>query len=278
MIVAALEGSGLRVVASFTHAAQDPANEVAQAVRDGCSLVIAVGGDGTVNAIAKGLWHTQVPLGILPFGTYNNIARSLSISNELDAALAVLAHGRIRLIDGARANGLPFLGVAGVGLDARLFPTAEQIKSGAWYRLVAALGILRAYRRPRLWIEVAGGRPFVARPLLALISNMPYFGVGFAVAPDARPDDGTLILSLFEDFTKLQLVRHFFAIANGHRVQEPRVTTHQGTRFHIATVARAPLPVEVDGQVRSRTPVTFEVVPQALAVLVPPLPDQESGT
>jgi hypothetical protein len=76
--------------------------------------------------------------------------------------------------------------------------------------------------------------------------------------------------------TKLQLVRYFCAIAYGRRVWEPRITTHEGTHFRIATAAGAPLPVELDRQVQSCTPMVVEVVPRA--VLVPPLPDQESGT
>jgi diacylglycerol kinase family enzyme len=80
--------------------------------------------------------------------------------------------------------------VAGVGLDARLFPIAEQVKSGKWYQAVQALRMLRSYRARKLRIEFSDGRQVTRRPLMALISNMPYFGVGFAVAPDALPDSG----------------------------------------------------------------------------------------
>jgi diacylglycerol kinase (ATP) len=269
-IVTALEEADMHVVLSFTSAESSPKALAAQAVREQYDLVVVAGGDGTISAVAQGLLGTTIPLGIIPVGTYNNIARSLAIPSDLDGALAVLLHGRAWRIDSATANGTPFMEVAGVGLDARLFPVAEQIKSGAWSQVGVALRTLRYYRPRKLRIELPNGQRLVTRPLMALVSNMPYFGMGFAVAPAARPDSGQLVLSLFENMTKLQLLRHFAAIANGRQVQEPRISTYQGKRFRIVTTARPAMLAQADGNVVGRTPVVIEVVPQALTVIAPP--------
>lgn len=268
-IIAALEGAGLRVVLSFTSSETSPTAMAAQAVHDGFDLVIVAGGDGTISAVAQGLWYTKVPLGILPLGTYNNIARSLGIPDDLNRAIETVLQGRPWRVDGALANNTAFMEVAGLGLDAALFPMAEQIKDGGWHQLVAAARMLRLYQPRRLRIELADGQRFVTRPLLTIVSNMPYFGMRFAVAPDARPDSGTLVLSVFDNFTKLQLLRHFIAVANGWRGLEPHISTYHSPRFTITTPSGTRLPVQVDGRVVERSPVRFEVVPQALSVLVP---------
>jgi len=104
---------------------------------------------------------------------------------------------------------------------------------------------------------------------------MPYFGVGFAIVPTARPDSGELVLSVFEDMTKLQLLAHFAAIANGGQVEEPRIATYQGSSFRITTTSYPAVPVQADGQVVGETPVVFAVLPHALTVLVPPRPASE---
>jgi diacylglycerol kinase (ATP) len=272
-ILNALEQVGMQAVVSFTSPERSTTDLAAQAARERYDLVVAVGGDGTVSAIAQGLLGTDTPLGIVPMGTYNNIARSLGIPAHLDDVVKVLLHGQPWRIDSATVNGAPFMEVAGVGLDASLFPVAEEIKSGAWSALPEAIQTLGAYRPRKLRIEFSDGSHVTTRPLLAMVSNMPYFGVGFAIAPTARPDSGQLVLSVFEDMTKLQLLGYFAAVANGGKVEEPRIVTYRGPSFRIATVARRAIPVQADGQVVGETPVVFAVRPHALTVIAPPQPE-----
>lgn len=268
-IINALESAGMRAVVSFTSADRSPAEQSAEAAREGYDLVVAVGGDGTVGSIAQGLRGTSTPLGIMPVGTYNNTARSLGIPETVEQAAQVLIHGRRWRIDSATANGTPFMEVAGVGLDAQLFPVAEEIKSGMWSAVPAAIQTLAEYQPQELLIEFADGTSQSITPLLAIVSNMPYFGAGFAIAPEARPDNGELVLSIFEGMTKLELLGYFAAIANGRQVAEPRITTYQGPTFRISTVAAPAVAVQADGLVIGETPVVFAVQHQALTVLVP---------
>jgi diacylglycerol kinase (ATP) len=274
-IVNALERAGMHAVVSFTTEERSPTELAAQAARERYDLIVAVGGDGTVSAVARGLLGTDTPLGIMPVGTYNNIARSLGIPATVDAAVEVLLHGQPWRIDTATANGTPFLEVAGVGLDAQLFPIAEAIKSGSWSALPEAVQTLGAYQPQELSIELSDGSRISTTPLLALVSNMPYFGVGFAIAPTARPDSGQLVLSVFEGMTKLELLGYFAAIANGREVEEPRITTYQGPSFRITTAEPPTMPVQADGQVIGETPVVFAVQPHALTVVAPPQPASE---
>ena len=268
-VINALESIGMRAVVSFTSKERSPSEQSAEAAREGYDLVVALGGDGTVGAVAQGLRGTNTPLGIVPVGTYNNTARSLGIPGRAEEAAQVLIHGRPWRIDSATANGTPFMEVAGVGLDAQLFPVAEEIKSGIWSAVPAAIQTLAEYQPQELRIDFADGTSQTLAPLLAMVSNMPYFGAGFAIAPQARPDSGQLVLSVFEGMTKLELLAYFAAIANGRQVAEPHITTYQGPAFRISPVGASAVPVQADGQVIGDTPAVFAVQPHSLTVLVP---------
>ncbi len=263
-----LAALGLQSEIAYTTADTSPQEIAARAADRGAALVVAVGGDGTISAVGAGLIGRDVPLGIVPLGTYNNIARSLGIAPRLEDALDVLRTGVPRRIDVGRANEHTFLEIAGVGLDARLFPHAEQIKRGRWRRVGALYRALERYRPNRLRIELADGTRIVSRPMIALVSNLPYFGVGFAVAPDATADSGDLVLSLFERFTRLELLRHFVMTLSGRRVIDPRIRVFRSSQIRVSGVARQ-MRFQADGTVLGRTPVLFRTDPQALTVLAP---------
>jgi diacylglycerol kinase (ATP) len=145
-IVAALEAANIRADLTFTAPERSPMQIAQQAVEEGYEMVVVGGGDGTVSEVAKGLIHAPVPLGIIPIGTYNNIARSLELPTDLTAACQVLAQGRIRSIDVGQANNEHFFfEVAGVGLDAALFPLGEDIKEGRWQRFLQAAQLALNY-------------------------------------------------------------------------------------------------------------------------------------
>lgn len=130
-IIAAMEVADMRADLAFTSASESPTLIAQRAVEEGYDMVVVGGGDGTVSEIAKGLIHAPIPLGILPIGTYNNIARSLNLPTALAEACFVLGHGQIKSIDVGQANDEHhFFEAAGVGLDAALFPLGEEIKGG----------------------------------------------------------------------------------------------------------------------------------------------------
>jgi diacylglycerol kinase (ATP) len=171
-IIAALEAEDIRADLAFTKPDESPALIAQQAVDEGYELVIVSGGDGTVSEVAKGLLHAPIPLGILPIGTFNNIARSLNLPLDLTAACQVLGRGQIKRIDVGQAIAVEptqatqpmttemptelidvgaktedyFFEAAGVGLDAALFPLGEDIKGGRWGRMLQAFQLAMTYR------------------------------------------------------------------------------------------------------------------------------------
>lgn len=204
----------------------------------GCHWVAVAGGDGTVESVAEAMAGHDLPLGIIPAGTYNNFALSLKIPIELEAACQVIADGRARPIDRGDVNGKTFFECVGAGLDAELYPLSEDIKSGRWSRwgdffsrafryspqeftltldrpVCEALvpGTTTESRRVVRRLRRLSSTTITIKALMITVSNGPYFGMNFAIAPDQKMDDGHLTVSIFSRYNKLRLWAHFFAIA-----------------------------------------------------------------
>ena len=166
----------------------------AQAVRSGVNLVLACGGDGTVTACAEGVAGSGVPLGILPFGTGNLLARNLGLPLDLDAALVTALTGSDRRLDAGSANGHPFVVMAGLGLDAKMLgESSEPLKK----RLGLAAYVLSALRhlrdRPvRVSLVADDGPPQRLRASAVIVGNVGWLQGGVRLLPDAEPDDGIL--------------------------------------------------------------------------------------
>jgi diacylglycerol kinase (ATP) len=290
-IIAALEAVDIRADLTFTKPDESPALIAQRAVEEGYDLVVVSGGDGTVSQVAKGLIHAPIPLGILPIGTYNNIARSLNLPTDLTEACQVLAQGHIQPIDVGQVNDDHFFfEAAGVGLDAVLFPLGEDIKEGRWGRLWQVIQLTMSYQPQRLHIlldrPIAEAREHQTRPrralklgkartshelrlaaLFVVIANGPYYGSGFTVAPSAILNDGLLTISIYRNFSKWELIRHFWAINRGQYHYSPKLETYHAAEIQLFSSAK--LPIHADGQPIGELPATMKVLKQALNVIVP---------
>lgn len=177
-----------------TTAEEPGTRQAAQAVRDGADLVLACGGDGTVTACVDGVAGSGVPLGILPLGTGNLLARNLGLPLDLDAALVTALAGTNRRLDAGSANGHTFVVMAGLGFDAKMLgDSSEPLKKRlGWVAYV--LSALRHLRdRPvRVSLVADGGAPLRCRASAVIVGNVGWLQGGIRLLPDALPDDGTL--------------------------------------------------------------------------------------
>jgi diacylglycerol kinase (ATP) len=266
----ALKEAGLDVVVQQTDAPRHATELARAAVRDGCKLVIAAGGDGTVAEAAEGLVHSDTVLGIMPLGSVMNMARTLCIPRDLKQAASMLAQGHVLAMDvGSIANRL-FLEAGGVGLAAGLFAYFNRLDSGARPRNVvrAAWRFVNHLGSPRMLI-VADGQRFDVRALMVTVSNGPYVGAAYALAPNARIDDGLLDVVIFRRMGVMRILLHMALVAGGRRLPSPQgVQLVRAKSIQIAVQRRRPLPVHADGAVIGVTPSRFEVLPAALRVIV----------
>jgi diacylglycerol kinase (ATP) len=245
------------------------------AVKAGCRIVVAAGGDGTLDTIAFELIGTTTAVGILPLGSAMNVARSLGIPRELEPAAAILEAGHVREIDIGEAKGVPFLEVGSVGLNAAIFAEAQRIDRGEYTSIVGLIATIVRYRPARMTLRLDSG-VIQTSALMVTVANGPYTGAGLTFAPEARLDDGRFDVRVFSGFSKWELLRYWWAIMFGRRSYSPKVQTYRSRR--VTVDGASPRPCRVDARDLGMTPVTFVVRPRALRVVVPAPGSGETGS
>jgi diacylglycerol kinase family enzyme len=256
----------------LTTTAEDTgAGQTRAAVEAGAALVVAVGGDGTIRACAEALAEGSVPLAIVPAGSANLTARALGIPGRLESALAVAFGGRNRAIDLGSADGAVFVAMAGIGLDAAVVGAAHRLakRQAGWPAYaVAATGQL--LRRPVTFtLHIDGGEPLTRRARCITVGNSGALPGGFAIMPDARPDDGRLDVVVLAPAGLLGWVDVGYRVALGSRRDDTQLERYQASTVEIT--AEAPgLPRQLDGEiVETSDSLSVRVLPGALLVRVP---------
>ena len=263
-----LSALGIQVTADIL-TPDEPGGQVARAaVAEGFNLIIAAGGDGTLHEIARGLLDTKATLGIIPFGTMNNIAASLNIPNDLDAACAIIAHGKQQNMDVGMINGQPFLEAVSIGFEVPLFSLGEQTRHrGIGGMVQAGLGLARALVQARphgITIDLDGQRKLV-RAQEITICNTPRYGLGFAAAPDALVDDGLLDVVIARHARRWDIIRHYWSIMNGRRELDTRIQIRRAKRIRLSS--KYLMPVAADGEPAGSLPTSISVAPHRLHVM-----------
>jgi YegS/Rv2252/BmrU family lipid kinase len=234
-------------------------------------LVIVGGGDGTLNAVVDALVETQLPLGILPLGTANDLARTLGISNSLPEACKTIAQGELRRIDLGWVNGKHFFNVASLGLSVKITRSLTKEFKRRWGVLAYAVTALQVIWKSRPFTaEIrTKDRVFRAKTVQIAVGNGRYYGGGMAIVPDARIDDQRLDLYSLEISHWWEIIPLLPAMRNGRHIHRQNVRALNGREFEIYT--RKPRAINTDGEITTYTPARFCVIPKALAVLVPPV-------
>ncbi len=270
-IVASLRANGIEPEVHET-TEEDPGTGMAKkAAEEGADIVIAAGGDGTLHAVAGGLIGTKSILGIIPMGTMNNIAHSLEIPRDVEKACEIIARGQTSLIDVGEINGHIFLEVSGVGLEAALFPAAEEIKSVGFISTVKGiaegLSTLFSFEPTRFRVTFDGKRRRRFRAVQISVCNSPYYGAHFRFAPNAVMDDGFLDVLIYRNFSKFEYLRHALSISQGRRALGLRVSQRKIKSLYIE--AEHPVEIHADGVQKGTTPASVTILPGALRVQVP---------
>jgi diacylglycerol kinase (ATP) len=243
-----------------------------EAVKGGADLVLAVGGDGTVNEVARGVLGSAAALGIVPVGSGNGLARALGIPLRPGPALGALESGVRRRMDVGVLNGRPFLNVAGIGFDAAVgHAFHERGRRGGRRGLLGYVRLslleLRAYRAPRLAVEAGGARIDVTG-FVATFANGPQYGSGAVVNPGGRLNDGQLEVVVVEDRPLWRLLLAAPRLFTGGLDRVPGI--HRLPCATATVTATPPSAVHCDGDPAGATGrVVVELRPRALEIVVP---------
>ena len=242
---------------------------VARIAGSGCKSLIVGGGDGTLRSVVSALADTDTILGVLPLGTGNSFAQSLSIGLDLDRALDVIAAGAVQAVDVARANDQYFINAASIGLSAIVARrTARNLK-----RVVGPLGYLFTgiaagwvHRPFRCVLESEHGTTRL-RTHQVVIANGNVFGTTVIGEPGAIAS-GKLMVLASRKTSRWELARLWIAMLRGRPDRLSEVIFDSVERLHVETRRRKA--VELDGELLTRTPATFTVLPAKLRVYAPP--------
>ncbi len=231
-------------------------------------LPVVVSGDGLIGAIGGAMAGSETPLGIVPVGRGNDLARVLGIPTEPEEAVEIVLAGETRVIDVGEVNGKRFLGIASVGFDSDANRIANESRLGG--NLVyayAALRALVAWKPARFTIAIGDRRTRVEGYSVVVANNSAYGG-GMYVAPDADLDDGEFDVVTIAKVGKLRFLGNLPKVFKGTHVDTDEVQVVRASRLGLS--ASRPFAVYADGEHLTDLPADLRVIPHALSVLVPP--------
>jgi len=266
-VAALLEAGGHTCKVVETRGPGD-ARRLAEDLLDSSDVLVALGGDGTLREIIEGTDASR-PVGIIPSGTANVVARDLGIPRDLERAVEILLRGRVLALDLGRANGRPFLGMVGVGYDAEVVRALARRRRGPIRMtsyLAPALQVLA--RPPRIPLRVrVDGRELPDPVFGVVVANTRNYGGLFAVVPFARPDDGLLGWQAQRRAGRLGILCYACCALFGRRAS-PRLAAY-GPARRLEISADPPAAVQVDGDPAGTTPLEVEIEPGQARILAP---------
>lgn len=245
------------------------ASELARAsIAQGCELIVAVGGDGTMNEIAGVLSGTPVTLGLVPCGSGDGLGRHLGVHGSPAHALHILHSGTPRLIDTGFADGHPFFTVAGLGFEAEIAQRFNTLQRRGFFRYLTTSA--RAFRevRPVDYVVTHDGRRETLRAFTLAVANADQYGNGARIAPDARVDDGLLDLCAVPPLDFFNTGPLAFRLFTGSLAHASGIALRRAARFTVTRPSGGPL--HTDGEIHAAgATVEFSVLPASLRVMAP---------
>lgn len=267
-VCARLEAGGLLVSVEPFENLPEIARDITR-LHQTADAIVVCGGDGSISSAAPAVMESGLPLGIIPAGTANDLARTLSIPLDFAAAAEVIIAGHTRQIDVGVVNGHAFFNVASIGLSSDLVQKLDPAMKKRFGRpgyAVAALRILAGARRFRARI-IENGKGTSVKTYQIAIGNGRLYGGGNVVEQSAAIDDGALDLYSLEMRNLWKLAFMVRAFRTGSHGAWKEVRTARGVEFDIVT--RRPMPINTDGEIVTATPAHFKVIPGAIQAFAP---------
>jgi diacylglycerol kinase (ATP) len=264
-----------------------------QAVKDGFKIVIAMGGDGTVEAVMRGMVCRKARLGILPVGVENNIAKSLGIPLNLEEACDLIASDDTRKVDvgqvkTSKGKRFSFFEMACVGLSSAMYPAGTKAVDGELSGIqavapapiqeetkavggelsgiqAAAQTLIQEEDKSKVFLNLDDESIVAVETMLVMVSNTPVFGKKFLVAPNASMQNGLLDISVFQDFSKAELLGYYAKMLEGSYSGNGKVQRYQARKLKVKSSPK--LKVMADGIELGKGTVTIKMRPGVLRVI-----------
>jgi len=246
------------------------AKEIAgEALNKGFNTVVAVGGDGTIYEVVNGIVGRPVNMGIIPGGTGNDLAKTLSIPRDAKGALDVIVKNKVSKIDVGKINGKHFINVAGLGFDCEVLRETQRFKkhlSGMAAYLAGLFKALLFYKGNHVEI-VLDGKKISKDIFLIAVANGKYYGGGMMVAPLAMIQDGYFDICLIKNVSKLTVLKLLASFVKGKHLKYEPVESYRAKRIEI--ISPQGLPINADGEIIGASPIIMECIEGAVSVITP---------
>ncbi len=252
----------------FTQRAGHATEIAAEAIAGKADIIVASGGDGTVNEVARSLVNTEIPMGILPAGSGNGLARCLGIPMSFTSAIRTIINGRNKLIDVAYVNDMLFTSIAGIGFDAYVAQKfSKSVIRGMISYMQITLNEFGSYK-PQIYTLSIDGVQMEKQALMIVVANSNQFGYNTKIAPLAKVDDGLLDICVVKKMPVNQLMAIGYHLVKGTLDKTRYFEYFRGKNitFHNVT---DPL-MNIDGEpITVKSPVNIRIKPLSLRVIIP---------
>ncbi len=235
---------------------------------------VVLSGDGLIGQVGGALAGSDTPLGIIPGGRGNDLARVLAIPDDPRGAVAVLADGEARAIDVGEVNGKRFLCIASVGFDSEANGIANRTRviRGNLVYAYAALRALIAWRHATFTVVLDGEERIESEGYSVAVANSKAYGGGMFIAPDAELDDGHFDVVITGRAGKIHFLTNLPKVFRGTHVHNDEVSVRRASRVEVS--ADRPFAVYADGEHLTDLPADIRVLKRALQVIAPPSPSR----
>lgn len=230
--------------------------------------IVSVGGDGTLHEVVNGMIGGRQKLGIVPAGTGNDFARSLSIPFNIRGAIENLVHGKAAPIDLGSLNDRYFVNFCSVGLDALIAEEANKIKryfSGNYSYIMGVVKALGKFKSLNVELIIDDIK-YNEEIMLVAVCNGAYYGGGMNIAPQAKVSDGQFDICVVRKMSKLKLLCLFPTIFKGKHIKYDEVKIYRGKNIQI--FSKEDMHVNADGDIVNSRPVKFEMVHNKMELIV----------
>lgn len=242
--------------------------------KENVTVVVAVGGDGTIHEVINGLVGTNIPIGIIPAGSGNDFSRGLGIPLKHDDALERILSGKPQIIDIGNINSTYFCTVAGIGFDGEVAQTTnvsiyKKICNFIWMGkisyIISALLVLIRYKPMNISIMIDKKLYKIPKVWLIAVANLPFYGGGLVICPKAESNDGLFDICIVQEMSKWEFLCVFPLVFKGNHTTSPSIRIIKGKELEI--YSPVPLLIHGDGEVIGQTPARIRIEPCSLYVM-----------
>lgn len=269
-----LKAKGVEYQVLFTDGTENDRKLVESNIGLECTAVVVIGGDGTIHGVANALAYKNVPLGIIPAGSGNDFARSLQIPKDHEGALNRILTGKVKKMDLGRVGQEYFITIAGIGFDGKVAKVTNESKMkkllnkmslGSLSYIYSLIKVLFTYQPTTVTIKIDERIHRFSEVWMISIANLPFYGGGIKICPDAIADDGLLDICILHGVNRWELLMVFPRAFSGSHITHKNVTMLKGKDIFITP--EKDLVIQCDGEIVAHNPIALTVEKEALHIL-----------